>query len=133
MQDDVQEDIQGETQEQVQGAAYHVIHPAEPRPGQSRTVRFEGEPYGSGVSFFLIDNEPGQGPGLHVHPYPETWIVRKGEAEFTMGKQTTRAGAGDIVVVGPQTPHGFKNVGTGRLEIVCIHASSRFIQEWVEA
>jgi quercetin dioxygenase-like cupin family protein len=113
-------------------AAFHVVHPREPAIGEGRTVRFEGETYGSGVSFFIVENEPGQGPDLHVHPYSETWIVRKGEARFTVGAQTTHAVAGDVVVVAPHTPHGFKNVGTDRLEIICIHASSRIIQAWVE-
>lgn len=114
-----------------QDARYHVIRPVAPMPGESRVVSFEGEAYGSGVSFFLIDNDPGEGPELHFHPYPETWIIREGEAEFTIGTQTARASTGDVVVVPPTIPHGFKNVGTGRLEVVCIHASSRFIQQWV--
>ena len=50
--------------------------------------------YERGVSFFLVDNAPGEGPGLHVHPYSETWIVRSGVAEFTVAGRTTRAGAG---------------------------------------
>ncbi|WP_225222053.1 hypothetical protein [Microbacterium gallinarum] len=29
--------------------------------GASRTLRFEGEQYGSGISFFYVDNEPGMG------------------------------------------------------------------------
>src|SRR6185503_19088733 len=37
----------------------------------NRTAKYEGEPYGSNTSFFLVDTEPGQGPGLHLHPYPE--------------------------------------------------------------
>jgi mannose-6-phosphate isomerase-like protein (cupin superfamily) len=39
------------------------------------------------------------------------------------------AGPGDIAVVGPNTPHMFKNVGKERLDIVCIHASPKMIQE----
>lgn len=39
---------------------------------------------------------------------------------------------GDIVVVGPETPHKFKNTGSGRLDLVCIHASPRIIQEDLE-
>lgn len=66
---------------------YSVLRHREPQAGESRTVRFEGRNYGGGVSFFLVDNEPGQGPGLHVHPYSETWIVRTGEAEFTVGDE----------------------------------------------
>lgn len=41
------------------------------------------------------------------------------------------AGAGDILVVEAGIPHGFKNVGDGRLDVVCIHASDQVIQEWV--
>ena len=48
----------------------------------SGTITFEGEPHGSGVSFFLVHSEPGAGPGLHRHPYSETWIVRGGLALF---------------------------------------------------
>jgi len=110
-----------------------VVRHREPQPGASRTVRFEGRQHGGGVSFFLVDNEPGQGVALHVHPYSETWIVRKGEAEFTVGSETTRAATGDIVVAGANIPHRFENIGTGRLELVCIHASDRIIQDWVEA
>jgi len=97
----------------------------------NRTARFEGYRHGSEVSFFMVDNEPGEGPGLHVHPYTETWIVRRGEAEFTVGQERFRAGAGDIAVGPAGIPHRFVNVGTGRLEIVCIHANDRIEQDWV--
>jgi mannose-6-phosphate isomerase-like protein (cupin superfamily) len=95
-------------------------------------VTFEGDSHGSGVSFFLVDNQPGAGPDLHRHPYSETWIVRSGSVRFTADGMEIDAGPGDIVVVGAETPHKFKNVGTGRLEIVCIHASPRMIQEDLE-
>lgn len=103
-----------------------------PEPGKSRTVRFEGADHGGAVSFFLVDNEPGQGSMLHVHPYSETWIVRRGEAEFTVGGQTTRARAGDIVVAAADVPHRFENVGNDRLELVCIHPADRIVQTNVE-
>jgi mannose-6-phosphate isomerase-like protein (cupin superfamily) len=92
-------------------------------------VTFEGEPYGSGVSFFLVNNAPGAGPDLHRHPYSETWIVRAGRARITVGGDALEAFPGDIVVVEANTPHKFKNIGDARLEIVCIHASPTFIQE----
>lgn len=100
---------------------FHVRRHAEPAPGQSRTVRFEGVELGSEVSFFVVSAEPGGGPGLHVHPYAETWLVRSGVAEFTVGEATTRGFAGDIVVGPANVPHRFENVGEDRLEIVCIH------------
>jgi len=78
-----------------------------------------------------VDNEPGQGPALHVHPCSETWVVRKGEAEFTVGDARTRAFPGDIVVAAPNVPHRFENVGPGRLELVCIHANDTIVQTFV--
>ena len=110
---------------------FRILRSHKPEPGQSRTVRFEGRDYGGEVSFFLVDNEPGQGPALHVHPYSETWVVRKGEADFTVGDATTRAFPGDIVVAAANVPHRFENVGAGQLELVCIHASDTIVQEWV--
>jgi mannose-6-phosphate isomerase-like protein (cupin superfamily) len=111
---------------------YNVVRAGELKPSPSGTVTFEGEPSGSGVSVFLVNNQPGAGPGLHRHPYPETWIVRSGKARFTAGDEVIDAGPGDIVVVGAETPHRFKNTGTERLDIICIHASPRFIQEDLE-
>jgi mannose-6-phosphate isomerase-like protein (cupin superfamily) len=46
--------------------------------------------------------------------------------------RTLRPAPGDIVVVGSETPHKFKNIGTGRLDIICIHSSPRIIQEFLE-
>ena len=111
---------------------HNVIRAGEIERSPGGTLTFEGEPYGSGVSFFLVHNEPGAGPDLHRHPYPETWIVRSGKARFTADGEEVEAGPGDILVVGPETPHKFKNAGAERLDIVCIHASSRIIQEELE-
>jgi mannose-6-phosphate isomerase-like protein (cupin superfamily) len=111
---------------------YSLIRREEQQRSPRGTVTFEGEPYGSDVSMFLVNNEPGEGPDLHRHPYSETWIVRSGKARMTADGQDIDAGPGDIVVVGPQTPHKFKNVGTERLDIICIHASPRMIQESLE-
>jgi quercetin dioxygenase-like cupin family protein len=105
----------------------------EPEPGQSRTVRFEGRDFDGPVSLFLVDADPGRGSALHVHPYSETWVVRKGEAEFTVGDGRTRAYPGDIVVAAANIPHRFENVGTDRLELVCIHPNDTILQERVEA
>jgi mannose-6-phosphate isomerase-like protein (cupin superfamily) len=108
---------------------YKVIRADEVQRSPGGTVTFEGEPHGSGVSFFHVNNEPGQGPDLHRHPYSETWIVRSGKVRFTADGEDIEAGPGDIAVVGPETPHKFKNMGTERLEVICIHSSPRIIQE----
>jgi mannose-6-phosphate isomerase-like protein (cupin superfamily) len=111
---------------------HKVIRSGELEPSASGTVTFVGEEHGSGVSFFLVDNVPGAGPDLHVHPYSETWIVHRGRARFTADGVDVEAGPGDMLVVGAHTPHKFKNVGDGRLDVICIHASPRIIQDAVE-
>jgi len=108
---------------------HKVIRSGELEPSPGGTITFEGEPHGSGVSFFLVNSQPGAGPDLHRHPYSETWIVRAGTARFTADGDELEASPGDLVVVGPNTPHMFKNVGDDRLDIICIHASPRMIQE----
>lgn len=110
------------------------IIPAEVlRIGTGRTRRFVGREHGAGVSYFFVDNEPGQGPELHRHPYTETWIVLEGEAEITIGDMVVRAHAGDTAAAPVWTWHRFVNAGEGRLRIVCIHASPLIIQEWYDA
>lgn len=86
---------------------HSMIRAGELPPTPGGTVTFEGEPYGSGVS-------------------------RRGHARMTADDKDFEAGPGDIVVVGSETPHKFTNAGTEPLDIICVHASPRMIQEWLE-
>lgn len=106
-----------------------IISSASLRAPGSATIRFEGRDHGAAVSYFLVTNAPGQGPGLHRHPYAETWHVLEGEATIRIGEETLVARAGDIATAAPGVWHGFTNTGTGTLRIMCIHASDRIIQE----
>ncbi len=110
---------------------FTIVRHQEPQAGQSRTVRFEGRDHGGEVSFFLVDADPGRGSELHVHPYSETWVVRKGEAEFTVGGEKVRGFTGDIIVAAANVPHRFENVGTDRLELIGIHANDTIVQDRV--
>ena len=110
-------------------AQSRLIRADEIRAPGSRTLRFEGEPHGSDISFFLVTNEPGQGPDLHRHPYTETWTVLEGQATIRIGDRHIIAGPGDTAVVQSQVWHGFINTGPGTLRIACIHASPKIIQE----
>lgn len=111
---------------------YKVIHSEKLQLRPGGTVKFEGAPYGSGASFFHVHAEPGQGASLHVHPYPETWIVRDGKVRFTVGEAEIVANPGEIVVAAANIPHKFLNIGPGPLEIICIHPSPTIIQEDLE-
>lgn len=105
---------------------FHILKRSEQRKGKIATVEFEGQPHGAGLSFFVGNLAPGKGPGLHKHPYSETCIVLRGQAAMVLDEQEIVAGAGDIVVIGPETPHRFTAVGEEQLDMVAIHDSDRF-------
>lgn len=105
---------------------------AEGLPGGENAVRFDGHAHGASVSFFITRNRPGTGPGLHRHPYEETFIIQEGEARFTVGEETIEAVAGEIVVVPAGTAHRFVNTGTIPLRQVNIHPVPRMQTEWLE-
>ena len=65
----------------------------------------------------------GQGPDLHLHPYPEVFVVQTGTATFTAGDEQLTVEAGNIVVVPAETPHGFKCAGDDTLRVVSVHPS----------
>ncbi len=92
----------------------------------------EGGEHGATVSVILDHSEPGHGPRLHKHPYDETWVVNDGTITFQSGDEEFEAGAGDIVIVPPDTPHKFTNKGPGAADLVCIHANPTFVTEWLE-
>jgi mannose-6-phosphate isomerase-like protein (cupin superfamily) len=98
-----------------------------------RAGRFEGAPYGSEVSFFVVHMRAGEGPALHTHPYSETFVVLGGRARFELGARSVEAAAGDVVVAPPRTPHAFRALGPDALEMVNIHAAPRMETTWLEA
>jgi quercetin dioxygenase-like cupin family protein len=57
--------------------------------------KFEGGPRAEApVSFFLTHTPPGKGPGLHVHPYPEVFLVQEGTATFRVGGEEVQGPRG---------------------------------------
>lgn len=97
------------------------------------TYEFQGYLHGeTGVSFIWVDLPPGGGPRLHKHPYEEVFIILEGHATFTVGAETLEVVAGHVLIAPPDTPHKFVNSGEGPLRQIDIHASTRFITEWLE-
>jgi mannose-6-phosphate isomerase-like protein (cupin superfamily) len=110
----------------------HVIH-QDRLPFSVIAREFEGaDNGGAGISLLFVDAPPGRGPGLHRHAYEEIFILQEGQATFTAGDEEREARAGEIVVVPPYTPHRFVNSGEGPLRLTAIHASPRFVTEWLE-
>ena len=109
-----------------------VVAEADIRIGTGRSRQFVGAEHGADVSYFYVENQPGEGPGLHWHPYSETWIVLEGTVRITRGEETFTAAVGDTATVAPYVVHAFTNIGAGALRILCIHASATMIQTFVD-
>ncbi len=102
-------------------------------PHGETAYMFQGYHHGdTNVSFFLVDAPPGSGPKLHRHPYEEVFVVQEGSVTFTAGDEIIEARGGQVVVVAAGVAHKFVNSGSGRLRQIDIHASERFITEWLE-
>jgi mannose-6-phosphate isomerase-like protein (cupin superfamily) len=90
-----------------------------------------GDHGGAGVCVIFVDNQPGRGPALHKHPYEELFITLEGEATFIVDGEEIVATPEEVVIVPPDTPHGFTNSGEGRLRQINIHVSPRFHTEYL--
>src|SRR5260370_41072055 len=92
-----------------------------------------GNQYGGAHGCLIfVDEEPGGGPRLHRHGYEEIFNVLEGQGTYTVGSDTVQARAGQVLIVQPGVPHKFVNSGGGRLRQIDIHASDRFLTEWLE-
>ena len=102
-------------------------------PTSGGSPEFVGEDNGGvGISVILVEVDPGRGPSLHRHDYPEVFVVLEGQATFRGGDEQVEVPAGHMVVVPAGEAHGFKNSGDGTLRQVAIHVSPRFATEWLE-
>ncbi len=82
-------------------------------------------------SIILVHSQPGVGPKLHRHPYPEVFVVESGQATFQIGDATAVVEAGHVVVSPSGEAHGFTNTGTDELRLTAIHGAGRFDTEWL--
>lgn len=114
-------------------AGAYVINRQDGRTdGEKWNENLEGKPYGAGISIIQESTtEAGHGPRLHKHPYPETFIIRRGSALFTIGDAELVGSAGQILVVPAGVPHKFRTL-EGGYEAVHIHAGDEFLTEWLE-
>lgn len=113
-------------------ASERFVIEVESLPSGVNAVQFDGHAHGASVSFFITRNLPGTGPELHKHPYEETFIILEGRGRYTVGDEEIEASSGQILVVPPETPHKFVNIGEGRLRSINIHPRERMETEWLE-
>jgi mannose-6-phosphate isomerase-like protein (cupin superfamily) len=97
-----------------------------------RAGEIEGKAFGSDVSVIVVDHQAtGEGPALHRHPYPETFVVLEGAALFEIDGEHITVQAGEVVVAPAGSAHRFENAGPGRLLQVDIHSADAFDTEWL--
>jgi mannose-6-phosphate isomerase-like protein (cupin superfamily) len=58
-----------------------------------------------------------RGP-IHLHHGEEILRILSGEVDVTVGHETRRCGAGDVVIVPTDTPHGFTTITETAMEVV---------------
>jgi mannose-6-phosphate isomerase-like protein (cupin superfamily) len=90
-----------------------------------------GQDHDVDACVIFVDAPPGRGPSLHTHPYAEILIVLEGRGSFTIGDEPREAGAGEVLIVPPGTPHAFTNTGETNLRQIDIHLSRSFRTEWL--
>jgi mannose-6-phosphate isomerase-like protein (cupin superfamily) len=96
------------------------------------TWLFEGGPRaGVGVSMFIVRTRPGRAVELHTHPYPETFLLLEGRGRWTAGEEVVELQPNQMLVVPPETPHGFRNIGPEPLLLVTVHESEAVEQTFL--
>jgi mannose-6-phosphate isomerase-like protein (cupin superfamily) len=93
---------------------------------------FEGFPRaGVDISMFVTRTPPRRAVELHVHPYAETFLLLEGRGRWTRGDDVVELEPEDMIVVPPDTPHGFRNVGDVALLVVSVHERGTLRQTWL--
>ena len=99
------------------------------RPGEALRGLFQGKDHRTELTLIrYVTDEVGAGPTLHVHPYDEIFTIQVGRARFTVGDEVIDAEAGDVVFGPANIPHGYQNLGPGRLDSLDIHLSAEWVQ-----
>ena len=86
---------------------------------------------GLGFSLFVVRTAPGKFVELHVHPYAETFLLLEGRGRWTAGDVVSELEPEQMLVVPPQTPHGFRNTGDVPLLVVSVHESGTLQQTFL--
>ena len=87
---------------------------------------------GVDASMFVTRTPPGRAVELHVHPYAETFLLLEGRGRWTAGDEVVELEPEQLLVVPPDTPHGFRNVGDVPLLVVSVHERGTMRQTWLD-
>ena len=91
-----------------------------------------GKHAGTNTSMFVVKTPPGGFVHLHTHPYSETFVLLRGRGRWTAGEAVTEAEPDTVIVVPPDTLHGFRNIGDEPLLVVSVHESGTLDQTFTD-
>jgi mannose-6-phosphate isomerase-like protein (cupin superfamily) len=85
------------------------------------------------LSLVEFELEPGfEGPAPHAYDdHVDSFYVLEGEADFLMGDENLRLGAGSFVAAPVGVLHTFWNAGPGRARLINVHAPSRGFHDYL--
>ena len=86
---------------------------------------------GVDISIFVTRTPPARAVELHVHPYAETFLLLEGRGRWTLGEEAVELEPEQMLVVPPDTPHGFRNIGDVPLLAVSVHERGTLRQTWL--
>jgi mannose-6-phosphate isomerase-like protein (cupin superfamily) len=82
-------------------------------------------------SIFVTRTPPGAAVELHTHPYAEVFVLFEGRGRFTVGSDVVELDSEQLLVVPPDTRHGFRNVGDAPLLLVSLHERGTVRTTWL--
>jgi quercetin dioxygenase-like cupin family protein len=100
--------------------------PEQWRPGVETSMRVSAASGATQLCIFEQWIAPGAGAPTHSHPVEEVLTVIAGEAEMWMDDLRAIVSAGQSLIVPAHRSHGFRNSGTGTLQIHAVLASPVF-------
>ena len=110
-----------------------VYIPADQLPRGKAAAEFVGADHPGGARICVINGNapPGFEVPLHTHPYEEVHVALAGEAVFFDGENERIVRAGEVAVVPPLVPHGFRVVGPENYHELGIHVNPSFQTDWL--
>ncbi|MGI9157811.1 MAG: cupin domain-containing protein [Marmoricola sp.] len=88
-------------------------------------IEMEGKHYGwDSATVQVAETGPGVGPGMHVHPVEEIFVLLEGEVAFTVNGEVLTMKGPALVRVPPHTAHNVTTLGTGRNKLITFFSSN---------
>jgi len=93
--------------------------PVRKRDGlKSATLLQAEDAAGSDLAVTWVDVEPGAAQAVHRHGSQQVYVIVRGQGRMRVGEEQSDVGAGDLVFIPSDAPHGVTNSGAEALTYV---------------